>query len=52
MDLECVDLVLVDATHDDESVKADLLNWYPKINLGRFLDLRSRSISMIGSVRC
>lgn len=36
-DPESLDLVLVDAAHDYDSVKADLLNWYPKIKPGGFL---------------
>lgn len=36
-DPESLDLVLVDAAHDYDSVKADLLNWYPKIKPGGIL---------------
>ncbi|MBE9225624.1 class I SAM-dependent methyltransferase [Phormidium sp. LEGE 05292] len=36
-DPESLDLVFVDAAHDYDSVKADLLNWYPKIKPGGFL---------------
>lgn len=34
---ESVDLVLLDAAHDYDSVKADLLNWYPKLKPGGYL---------------
>lgn len=34
---ESVDLVLVDAAHDYDSVKADLLHWYPKLKPGGYL---------------
>jgi predicted O-methyltransferase YrrM len=36
-DPESLDLVLVDAAHDYDSVKADLLHWYPKIKPGGIL---------------
>ncbi|MGA9380044.1 MAG: class I SAM-dependent methyltransferase, partial [Phormidium sp.] len=36
-DSESLDLVFVDAAHDYDSVKADLLNWYPKIKPGGIL---------------
>jgi predicted O-methyltransferase YrrM len=32
-----VDMVLIDAAHDYDSVKADLLNWYPKLKGGGYL---------------
>lgn len=34
---ESVDLVLLDAAHDYDSVKTDLLNWYPKLKPGGYL---------------
>lgn len=34
---ESLDLILVDAAHDYDSVKSDLLNWYPKLKPGGFL---------------
>ena len=34
---EYFDLVLVDAAHDYDSVKTDLLNWYPKLKPGGYL---------------
>lgn len=34
---ESLDLVLVDAAHDYDSVKADLLSWYPKLKRGGYL---------------
>lgn len=36
-DPETLDLVFVDAAHDYDSVKSDLLHWYPKIKPGGFL---------------
>jgi hypothetical protein len=32
-----VDLILVDAAHDYDSVKGDLDAWYPKIRTGGFV---------------
>lgn len=34
---ESVNLILVDAAHDYDSVKLDLLKWYPKLKPGGFL---------------
>ncbi len=34
---ESLDLILLDAAHDYDSVKADLLQWYPKLKPGGFL---------------
>lgn len=34
---QSLDLVLIDAAHDYDSVKADLLNWYPKLKPGGYL---------------
>lgn len=34
---ESIDMLLVDAAHDYDSVKTDLVNWYPKLKPGGFL---------------
>ncbi|MBD2183822.1 class I SAM-dependent methyltransferase [Planktothrix sp. FACHB-1355] len=34
---ESIDPILLDAAHDYDSVKADLLNWYPKLKPGGYL---------------
>jgi SAM-dependent methyltransferase len=34
---ESIDLLLVDAAHDYESVRLDLTNWYPKVKPGGYL---------------
>lgn len=50
-DPESLDLVLVDAAHDYDSVKADLLNWYPKIKPGGFLLCDDYEVGWPGVIR-
>lgn len=33
-EMESVDLLFVDASHDYESIRADILCWYPKLKIG------------------
>ncbi|MFB2935040.1 class I SAM-dependent methyltransferase [Aerosakkonemataceae cyanobacterium BLCC-F154] len=50
-DPESLDLVMVDAAHDYDSVKADLLNWYSKIKPGRILLCDDYEIEWPGVMR-
>ncbi|MFB2834726.1 class I SAM-dependent methyltransferase [Floridanema evergladense] len=50
-DSESVDLVFLDASHDYDSVRADLLNWYPKIKPGGFLLCDDYEVGWSGVMR-
>lgn len=48
---ESVDLILLNAAHDYQSVKLDLLQWYPKLKQGGFLFCDDYAPNWPGSIR-